>query len=88
MASVKVRVVPVGNSKGIRIPKAIIEQFNLKGEVSLETRGDYLVIRPVSKTREGWTEAFAAMAKCGDDGLLLGDEIYDSSRWDEEEWEW
>ena len=85
--TVKSRIVKMGNSKGVRIPKPILEQLALGEEVELSVRGDQLVIRPGKRPRSGWGEKFARMAELGDDPLL-DEEAGTSTRWDEEEWEW
>jgi antitoxin MazE len=83
----KTRIVRIGNSQGIRIPKALLEQTGLTGEVEVCAEGDALIIRPASRPRAGWDAAFKAMAARGDDTLLDGD-TPSLTRWDEEEWEW
>ena len=82
----KARIVRIGNSQGIRIPKPLIAQAGIKGEVELTVEENRLVISPAEHPRAGWAEAFRRMAKNGDDILLDRDII--ESRWDEEEWEW
>jgi antitoxin MazE len=64
-------LVRIGNSRGIRIPKALREQCHLQDEVELEVRGDHLEVRPATKPRSGWEEAFRRMHEQGDDVLLL-----------------
>ncbi len=83
----KTRIVQIGNSRGIRIPKALLEQTGLKGEIEILVEDDALVIRSAKKPRAGWTEAFREMARHGDDKLLDPDAPSLSS-WDEEELEW
>jgi antitoxin MazE len=83
----KTRIVPIGNSQGIRIPKPLLQQTGLSGEVELSAEDDALLIRPVKKARAGWAAAFQQMARRGDDTLL--DEVAPSlTDWDEGEWEW
>lgn len=83
----KTRIVPIGNSRGIRIPKPLLEQTGLSGEVEISAEGDALVVRPVKKPRAGWAAAFQQMARRGDDAPL--DDVPPSlSGWDEGEWEW
>jgi antitoxin MazE len=82
----KSRIVRIGNSQGIRIPKPVLEQAGLCDEVEIDVRGNTLVIRPARRPREGWDAAFRDMAARGDDALL--DRDLPSSKWDEEEWEW
>jgi antitoxin MazE len=83
----KARLIRIGNSQGIRIPKPLLEQTRLRGEVEIEVQDDGLFIRAAGNPRAGWDEAFAAMARQGDDALLDGNELA-PTRWDEEEWEW
>ena len=87
VVTMKTRIVRIGNSRGVRIPKLLLEQTGLDNEVAIEAEGNCLVIRPASRPREGWDEAFRAMAEAGDDKLLDGD-LVSTSKWDEEEWEW
>jgi antitoxin MazE len=83
----KTRIVAVGNSQGIRIPKALLEQTGLSGEVEISAEDGTLVIRPVKKPRDGWATAFQEMARRGDDALL-DEGAPGLSEWDEGEWEW
>ncbi len=87
MGSVTTHIVRIGNSQGIRIPKALIEQCHLQGALELEPRGDYLIVRSASKSRASWDEAFQAMAERGDDQLLEGNNVPENT-WDKDEWEW
>ena len=81
------RIVRIGNSRGIRIPKLLLEQAGLAGEVEISVRDNSLVIKPARRPRAGWEAAFAEMAARGDDALL--DEGTPSlTRWDDDEWEW
>ena len=82
----RARIVQIGNSKGIRIPKTMLEQTGIGNEVEIEARDGQIVIRGVQRARAGWDEAFAQMAACGDDQLLDG--VPSTTSWDEEEWEW
>ncbi len=81
----RIPIVPIGNSKGIRIPKTILAQLDIQDDVDLEVREQELVLTPVKKSsREGWEEAFAEMAEEGDDELLVP-ELQDAEDF---EWEW
>jgi antitoxin MazE len=82
------KIVKIGNSRGIRIPKILLEQSGLHDEVELEVRKNQLVIKPKRSIREGWESAFRRMAENGDDQLLDKDGMSTQSNWDEEEWEW
>jgi antitoxin MazE len=83
----KTRVVRIGNSHGIRIPKPLLEQTGLRGEVEISAQDDSLIIRPARRPREGWAAAFQEMAHSGDDALL-DDTAPSLSSWDEDDWEW
>ena len=83
----RARIVRIGNSHGIRIPKPILEATGLSDEVELEVGDDRLVVRAIRRPREGWDAGFASMAEAGDDELLDG-EVIEASSWDEDEWEW
>lgn len=83
----KARIVRIGNSQGIRIPKPLLQQTGLAGEVEISAEADSLVIRPARTRRAGWAEAFRRMAERGDD-WLLSDVPPSLSRWDEDEWAW
>ena len=82
----KTRVIQIGNSRGIRIPKSLLKQTGLDGEVEIIVKNGSLVIRPAKKPRAGWAEALEEMARRGDDALL--DDTPSLSSWDAENWEW
>jgi antitoxin MazE len=83
----RARVVKIGNSQGIRIPKTLLEQTGIMDDVELDIEKDKIIIRPISNPRLGWESAFKAMSDHHDDTLLNGDENITHS-WDEEEWQW
>lgn len=80
-------IVRIGNSQGIRIPKVVLEQTHLKGEVELEVRDQQILIRAARKPRQDWGRQFRLMAEKGDDRLLDRDVVGQTS-WDVEEWQW
>lgn len=82
----KARIVRIGNSQGVRIPKLLLEQSGLGPDVDLELENGTIVIRAASRPRQGWEDAFGAMARAGDDALL--DAEITTTVWDEENWEW
>ena len=85
----KTKVVKIGNSRGIRIPKSLIEESGLKSEVELEVYDGQIIIKSISKTRESWGASFKMMAKNEDDVLLDSEpSLTEQSKWDKEEWEW
>lgn len=83
----RARIIRIGNSQGVRIPKVFLEQTRLGEEVELEVEDNQIVIRPIALTRQGWEEAFQAMAEQGDDQLFDGD-LPNQTQWDEKEWQW
>ena len=69
-------LVQIGNSKGICIPKAVLEQCEIDKEVELEVESGTIVLKPrTSKPRDGWEDAFKRMAAAGDDKLLIDDAL-------------
>ena len=82
----KIKLVRVGNSRGIRIPKAILEQCGLQEAAEMRVEKDRLVIARERRPREGWEEAFLAAGPSSNDELLL--EALPSSAFDREEWRW
>ncbi len=84
---IKTNVVKIGNSQGIRIPKLLLEQVGLSGEVEMEVASDHLVLRRARKPREGWEEHAKQIVAEGEDKLLDA-EFLTPTRWDKEEWKW
>jgi len=83
--SVRSKVVKIGNSRGIRIPRALLEQADLIDEVEMSVEGNRLVIQSARQPRQGWEAKFVEMAQHGDD--RLPDEPV-ATRWDDAEWTW
>ena len=79
------RIVRIGNSRGIRIPKAVLDRAALPDEVELQAEPGRLLVQAVRKPREGWEAAAQAMRATGDD-VLLDPPI--TNAFDEREWEW
>jgi len=82
---VRSNVVKIGNSRGIRIPKTLLEQADLTDEVEMTIEGNKLVIQSARHHRQGWEAKFVEMAQHSDDRLL--DEPAPNSL-DESEWTW
>ncbi len=82
---VKARIIKIGNSQGVRIPKAWLEQLNFGEEVEMLVQPDQLIIRSPHYPRQGWADQFAAMAAKGDDHLL---DTLVPTHWEQDEWEW
>jgi antitoxin MazE len=83
----KTRIVKIGNSQGIRIPKLLLERSNLAEEVELEAEDNRIIIRSTRQPRQDWEAAFRSMAEYGDDALLDKDLLI-QTQWDEDEWQW
>lgn len=81
----KSQIIQIGNSQGIRIPKVLLEESGLKGDVDLEIHAEGILVRNIQKPRAGWDEAFKAMAENEDD--MAGDTEV-STQFDEREWQW
>ena len=81
----KATIVPIGNSKGIRIPRAVLEQCHFTNEVELEVKGDTLILKSLNKKpRQGWDEAFKTMHVKGEDKPLLEDTLDLNTK----DWQW
>jgi antitoxin MazE len=85
MNAMRARLIRIGNSRGIRLPKALLEQAQLTDEVQIEAEAHQIVIRSAHAPREGWEEAFRLMAERGDDELP--DDATSLTAFDEVEWE-
>lgn len=83
----KSKIVAIGNSQGIRIPKPLLERSGLSGEVELIARDGMLLVRGVKSPRANWAQAFRSMAVRQDD-RLVDQPPPSSSAWDREEWAW
>jgi antitoxin MazE len=79
----EVSVVKIGNSKGIRLSKTLLERYNIKDTVDLILEKGQIILRPLSTPRKGWEKAFKEMNENGDDRLLFNDVFEDENL---EEW--
>ena len=77
-----IAVVSIGNSKGIRLSKTLIEKYNIKDTVELILEKNYIIIKPKASPRKGWEKSFKQMHKNGDDKLLLP-EIFEDENFEE-----
>jgi len=82
---VKTRLIRIGNSRGVRLPKPLIEEAGLTEEVDLRAREGVIIIARASRPRAGWEEAARRMRERNDDRM---EEPPTPTRFDEEEWEW
>ncbi len=79
----EISLIKIGNSKGFRLPKILIEKYDLKDKVELILEKDYLILKPTSIPRKNWEAAFREMNEQGDDQLLFDDVFEDENM---EEW--
>ena len=82
------RIVRIGNSRGVRIPKVMLEESGITGDVELIADGEQIVIKAAEANRSGWEATFQAMAGNNDDRIPDEDSLGGQTSWDEEEWEW
>ena len=78
-------IIKIGNSKGLRLSKTILQQYNMKDKVEIILEVGQIIIKPIAKPRENWEQAFAEMNKFGDDQLLINDVFEDENF---EEWKY
>ena len=81
----KSQIIQIGNSQGIRIPKVLLEESGLRGDVDLELCPEGVLIRNIQKPRAGWDEAFKTMTENEDDDLQ-GSDV--STAFEKKEWQW
>jgi antitoxin MazE len=85
----KVKIVNIGNSRGIRIPKVLLRQTGIDDEVNLEVDDNQIILRPLKKSvREGWNNSFIKMAEMNDDRHVQDKNMLPQTSFDEDEWEW
>ncbi len=81
----KTKLVSIGNSKGVRIPKTVLEECNMENDVELIIDKDRIIIKPLKRVhRRGWDKAFQLMHERKEDSLLLNESV----DMDMEDWEW
>ncbi|MEI8202489.1 MAG: AbrB/MazE/SpoVT family DNA-binding domain-containing protein [Bacteroidota bacterium] len=78
-----ISVIPIGNSKGIRLSKTLLDKYDIQDTVELILEKGYIIIRPTKSPRKGWEKAFKNMHENGDDKALMSDIFNDESF---EEW--
>jgi len=78
-----ISVIPIGNSKGIRLPKTLLEKYNIKDTLELILEEEYMILKPKTEPRVGWGKSFKKMHANGDDKLLMPDVFDDENL---EEW--
>ncbi|MFZ4754277.1 MAG: AbrB/MazE/SpoVT family DNA-binding domain-containing protein [Chitinophagaceae bacterium] len=76
-------VINIGNSKGIRLSKTILEKYSINDKIELILEKDYIILKPKTEPRKGWEKSFKKMHQNGDDQLLMNDVFEDETF---EEW--
>ena len=84
------KLIQIGNSHGVRLPKSVIDQIGLTGELELEVRDGEIILRSHKHPRDGWDAAYKRMGKNGDGRLSAEDQAWldASNTFDDDEWEW
>jgi len=78
----EISIIKIGNSKGVRLSKTVIEKYNIKDKVELILEKGYLILKPISSPRKGWETAFQEMNENGDDQLLF-DDVFENENLEE-----
>lgn len=87
--TMKIKIITIGNSKGIRIPKVLLRQTGIDEEVNLEVKNNQIILKPINRpARFGWNLAFTKMSEQGDDKLLDNESINSQTSFDNDDWEW
>jgi antitoxin MazE len=79
--TMQVSVVRIGNSKGIRLSKTLLDKYQITDKVELVLKDTHIILKPVAEPRKNWEEAFADMHRSGDDTLLI-DSVLDDENWE------
>lgn len=82
----RVNLIAIGNSKGVRIPSSVIKECALGDELEMRVEDGVIVLAPARGVREGWDAAFQEMAAAGDDGSMITEGL--ENGFDSEEWTW
>ena len=78
----EVSIIKIGNSKGFRLSKTILERYNITDKIELILEKGQIILRPISEPRKGWDKAFQNMHENGDDQLLM-DDVFEDENFDE-----
>ena len=75
-------VINIGNSKGIRLSKTILEKYNIQDKIELILEKDFIVLKPKAEPRKNWEKAFKKMRENNDDQLLI-DDVFEDENFEE-----
>lgn len=82
----KIKLINIGNSKGLRLPKALIQQYNISDDLQIELKEDGILLKPITRLRSGWSEQFEKAVKLNEPQEKKWNEA--PNRFDKEEWTW
>ena len=82
--NMELSIIKIGNSKGLRLPKALLDKYHLQDKVEVILEEEQIILKPAYQPRKGWEEAFARMHDNGDDELFM-DDVFEDENF--EEWE-
>ena len=80
----KSQIIQIGNSQGIRIPKVLLEDSRISGEVDLELHPDGILIRKAQRARDGWDDAFKTMVEKDEADL----DALPTTDFEKKDWQW
>jgi len=78
----EIPIIRIGNSKGFRLSKTLLERYNIKDKVELILEKGHIIIKPINNPRQGWERQFRKMSEAGDDQLLF-DDVFDDENLEE-----
>ena len=78
----EISIIKIGNSKGFRLTKTILERYNITDKIELILEKGQIILRPISEPRKCWDKAFQKMHENGDDQLLMND-VFEDENFDE-----
>jgi len=76
------KIIQIGNSKGLRLSKTILEKYDIGEMVNMRLEENFIIIEPISKPRINWAKSFKEMRKNGHDELLIDDIFEEESNWE------
>jgi antitoxin MazE len=75
-------IIKIGNSKGLRLSKSILEKYNIKDKVEIILENERIILMPIEKPRSKWEAAFKKMHLAKDDQMLEND-VFDNETFEE-----
>ena len=82
----KIKLINIGNSKGLRLPKALIQQYNISDDLQIELKEDGILLKPITRLRSGWSVQFEKAVKLNEPQEKKWNEA--PNLFDKEEWTW